>query len=239
MSNVVTEDDEPVDNFFSEREQKLLGDTLETAWRPGVPFLALANVGLFYGEGRKAIVPDFMLALDVTAPPDVWEKGNRSYVVWRYAKPPDLVIEIVSGGEDQDKQAIYESIRVPYYVIHDPCGALSRRAVRVFELRGARYVEVLDPYAVFEPLGLKLTLWDGVYQQLRAVGWLRWRDADGVLLPTGRELAEQERERADQERERADQERERADQERERASQERERAEQLARKLRELGYDPD
>jgi hypothetical protein len=49
-----------------------------------------------------------------------------------------------------------------------------------------------------------------VYQGIEA-RWLRWATLDGMLLPTGEEIADQERIRADQERIRADQERARAD----------------------------
>lgn len=60
-------------------------------------------------------------------------------------------------------------------------------------------------------MNLALVHWDGVYGDVEA-RWLRWATLDGVLLPTGREWAEQERERAEQEREKAEQERIRAEQ---------------------------
>lgn len=50
ISRVVTEDDTPVDNLFSETQQRLLCDCLYSSWsRPDGPqvFLA-ANVGVFY-----------------------------------------------------------------------------------------------------------------------------------------------------------------------------------------------
>jgi len=50
MAKLVTEDDTPVDNIFSERQQRLLTEPLyATAQFPGGerPFIALANVGLF------------------------------------------------------------------------------------------------------------------------------------------------------------------------------------------------
>ncbi len=43
-------------------------------------------------------------------------------------------------------------------------------------------------------LGLKL--WSGEFEGRRA-SWLRWCDKDGVILPTGQELAAQERARAE------------------------------------------
>jgi hypothetical protein len=54
-------------------------------------------------------------------------------------------------------------------------------------------------------------------------GWLRWLTAEGVVLPTPRELAEQERQRAVQEHQRAEQAHRQATEALERAAQ----AEQL------------
>jgi hypothetical protein len=46
-------------------------------------------------------------------------------------------------------------------------------------------------------LGLELGIWQGQYQNLE-LPWLRWWDAQGNLLLTGQERAEQERQRAEQ-----------------------------------------
>jgi hypothetical protein len=90
-----------------------------------------------------------------------------------------------------------------------------------------------------------LLLWDGTFEG-KSDTWLRWTDAHGVIIPTGRERAEQERlraeqehQRAEQERQRAEQEHQRAEQERQRAEQERQRAERLAALLRRAGIDPE
>ena len=64
---------------------------------------------------------------------------------------------------------------------------------------------------------LGLCLWEGVYENKREV-WLRWCDADGNIILTGIERAEQER------------------QAKEVALQ---RAEKLAQQLRALGVDPE
>jgi ribosomal protein L14E/L6E/L27E len=60
-------------------------------------------------------------------------------------------------------------------------------------------------------------LWEGEYEGVKAV-WLRWCDQEGIVIPTGAELAEAERQRAEAERA---------------------RAERLAARLRALGIDPD
>src|SRR5208282_1920376 len=78
VDHLVTEDDTPVDNVFSEKQQRLLTESLHTSWPgpgEGRPFVAMANVGLFYGIRLPAVVPDVLLSLDVALPLDVWPKN--------------------------------------------------------------------------------------------------------------------------------------------------------------------
>jgi Uma2 family endonuclease len=247
VDDLITEDDTPVDNIFSEKQQRLLTESLYSSWAgpgEGRPFVVLANVGLFYGMYEPPLVPDVMLSLDVRLPSDPLFKRNRSYFIWEYGKQPDVVIEVVSnqkGGELSDKMREYERIRILYYVVFDPFEELGRIPFRLYELHVGNYVQRADGW--LEEIGLGLKLWQGAYEGVEAQ-WLRWSDRDGMLIPSGSERADQEHERADQEHERAEQEhqraeleRERAEQERERADQERERAERLAARLRELGID--
>jgi hypothetical protein len=68
VGHLVTEDDRPVDNIFSEKQQRLLTEPLYNSpgWvGEGRSFLALANVGLFYAIRQPPYVPDMMLSLDV------------------------------------------------------------------------------------------------------------------------------------------------------------------------------
>ncbi len=131
VESLVTEDDTPVDNFFSEKQQRLLTEPLFSSWQgPGKeqPFVAMANVGLFYALRRPPVVPDVLLSLGVQLPADIHLKHNRSYFIWEYGgKAPEVVIEIVSnreGGEDTNKLATYAEIGIRYYVIFDPDGML-------------------------------------------------------------------------------------------------------------------
>ena len=141
----VTEDDAPVDNFFSEKQQRLLTEPLysaRTAERLGRPLLAAANVGVFYGEGQPAIVPDALVSLDVALAADLWPKANRSYFIWRFGKPPDAVVEIVSnreGGELERKRERYARLGVAYYVVFDPQRMLGEEILQCYELRGRTY----------------------------------------------------------------------------------------------------
>ena len=139
LDHVVTEDDVPVDNIFSEKQQRLLTEPLYSSWDPGRLFLATANVGLFYAVRQPPLVPDMLLSLDVEIPGDWLAKEHRSYFLWEFGKAPEAVVEIVSnteGGETTDKMLKYAQIGILYYVIHDPFEA---RAVRALEsLRAAR-----------------------------------------------------------------------------------------------------
>ena len=84
---LITEDDTPVDNLLSEKQQRLLTEPLYSAWAgPGAGrlFLAAANVGVFAQARNPAIVPDMFLSLDVQVADNWWEKGHRSYFVWEF-----------------------------------------------------------------------------------------------------------------------------------------------------------
>ena len=256
MENLVTEDDTPVDNILSEKQQRLLTEPLYGAWSgpdqhaPGHRgFLALANVGLFYALRQPPLVPDIMLALDVPGPgPDLSQKANRSYFIWvQDGKPPMVVVEVVSnqeGGEDGDKLRKYETIGVPYYVIFDPWRLLSDRVLRIYRFAGTGNGYIEQVGGLLDAVGLGLSLWQGEYESTEAL-WLRWTDRDGRLIPTGAELARREQQRATEAEQRAEEERQRAEEERQRAEesarqaeQERQRAERLAARLRELGVEP-
>ncbi|HRJ43192.1 MAG TPA: Uma2 family endonuclease [Caldilineaceae bacterium] len=241
VSHLVTEDDTPVDNLFSERQMALLRETLYTSWDgPGAgrTFVAMAKIAVYATNFTPPLVPDLLLSLDVTPPDEPMLKEHRSYFLWLYGKPPEVVVEIVSnrkGGELSNKLLDYARLGVAYYIVYDNEGEISEEPLRIFTRQGARYIESTERWLAEVELGV--TIWRGVYNGM--VGdWLRWVDKSGVLLSTGSEAKAQERQRAEQERQRAEQERQRAEQERQRAGQERRRADALAAKLQELGIDP-
>ena len=242
---VVTEDDQPVDNLFSAKQQTLLKRPLYASWTPPagkhqIPgqkraFLADSDIGVFFAIDRPPRAPDFFLSLDVRPRDDWYEKRNRSYFVWEFGKPPDVVVEIVSnteGGELDYKLDDYAEMGARYYVVFDPQRKLKEmegQVLQVYELIGLSY-RLRDDFALPD-LGLSLTLWLGVFEGKEDT-WLRWRDDQGAVIPTGEERAAQEAARADQEvagRRQAE----------ERARIEAERAARLAEKLRALGVDPE
>jgi Uma2 family endonuclease len=197
LDNIVTEDDTPKDNMFSEKQQRLLTEPLYSSWNPGRAFLATANVGLFYAVRQPPLVPDALLSLDVEVPGDWLAKEHRSYFIWEFNKLPEVVVEIVSnteGGETTHKMLKYALIGIPYYAIHDPALAVQTEPLRVYVLRDKTY-EPCSP-AWLPDLGLGLTLWQGRFENWDTL-WLRWCDRDGQVIPTGSERAEQEKLRAD------------------------------------------
>lgn len=230
-SHLITEDDEPVDNIFSEKQQRLLTEPLYTSWAgPGDdrPFLVTANVGLFMVNQNPAIVPDVLLSLDVVMPEDWLAMEGRSYAVWQHGKTPDLVLEIVSnkkGDELGGKLKKYEQMRVPIYVVFDPDLQIQDELLAVYLLNGFGYRKA--DTRRFPEIGLCLSLWDGEFEGRRAL-WLRWADLDGTLIPTG-----------DEQRVRAERERARAEREKARAEQEKARADRFAAQLRAAGIEPD
>jgi Uma2 family endonuclease len=224
VSNLVTENDTPVDNLFSEKEQRLLTSSLYSSWQ-GRTFLSSSNVGIFHSTEAPPIVPDVFVSLNVQPPENWWEKRNRSYFVWKFGKPPELVVEIVSNREGEelgDKLNIYAQIRVIFYIVHDQIRQLSDSPLRVFELRGMRYFEISENW--LEQVDLGVTLWEGEFEG-RQDTWLRWCDRQGNILPTGDERNWQAEQRATEAEHRA--------------SEAERRAQLLAEQLRNLGINPD
>ena len=214
VENLVTEDAEPVDNFISEKQQRLLTETLYSSWHPASDekqsneprrFLAAANVGVFFSVYEPPLVPDVFISLDVTAPADLLAKRSRSYLLWEFGKVPEVVVEIVSnkeGGELDHKLKAYARKGIYYYVIFDPMRLLSEDVLRVYEPGLLNHYRRREDFRLPD-IGLGLTLRQGEFEGTNAE-WLRWTDENENLLLTGTE-----------------------------------RADRLAAKLRELGVDPN
>src|SRR5207249_2247748 len=130
----------------------------------GRPFMALANVGLFYAPGMPHLVPDVMLSLDVKGG-ELSIREHRSYFVWVLEKSPDVAIEIVSdkqGGETTHKLKSYARMGVSYYVVFDPDERLGSGILQGYGLREGEYVPVAPSF--LPTVGLGLTLWQGKYE---------------------------------------------------------------------------
>jgi Uma2 family endonuclease len=180
-------------------------------------------------DGCKA--PDWFLVPGV--PPMLEVACRRSYVLWREAVKPLIVIEYVSGdGSEERDQTPYrgkfwvyeQGISASYYVIFDA----ARNEVEVHKLDGGRYRRIeknaAGRYAI-EPLGIELGIWEGKYRGME-LPWLRvWDAATGKMILLSEERAEVAEAGLDETRRLLDE--------------ETERSRRLAEKLRQLGVDPD
>jgi Uma2 family endonuclease len=189
-SQIVQEDDTPLDSFINEKQQRLLTEVLSGyQLNDGIPFIVAANVGIFRNVRLPAIVPDVFLSLNVTVPDDWQNRDIRSYLLWEFGKPPEIAIEIVSptpGNELGSKLTDYALMGVMYYVVYDPLGELSDSPLQIFQLQAGRYVTKTDLW--FPLVGLGLTLWQGIFESMNCT-WLRWCDVQGNVIPTVEELA--------------------------------------------------
>jgi hypothetical protein len=156
ISDLVIEDDEPVDSILSKKLQRLLTGALYTSFQPKaedtgelIPFLATANVGLFYALKLPPLMPDVTLSLEVAPPASFERKEDRTYLVWEMGKPPDVVIEIVSkrkGEELGRKRKDYARAGVSYYAVYDRTAGVASPLRQLRELQGS-------PLALFQRRG--------------------------------------------------------------------------------------
>lgn len=254
ISHLVIEDDTPVDNFYSAQQQRLLVDSLCSSKVLPQPFIAEANVGLFYQLKGDPIVPDFLLSLGVQRAANYSQRSDRTYLVWEFGKVPEVCIEVVSNragdeltlsrksqrqGKTLCKKDRYTQIGVPYYVVFDPLQQLQGEAemngalLRVWAITAQGYRELTSAAGIstvgesvwLESVGLGLTLWEGSFEEEVTRLWLRWCNAQGQVFPTGAEGQALERQRAEVEHQRAEV--------------EHQRAERMAAYLRSQGIDPD
>lgn len=165
---------------------------------------------------RGAISPDWYYVPNV--PPTLDGEMCRSYVMWQEFVSPLIIIEFVSetaGGErdrtpETGKFWIYEKrIRPAFYAIYD----VKQGMVDAYHLVEDTFQPIAPNERKHFPIprmGVELGIWRGEYKGVK-LPWLRWWNAEGTLLPTPEERADQETQRA----------------------------EKLAAKLRELGINPD
>jgi Uma2 family endonuclease len=171
---------------------------------------------------KGAEAPDWFYVPNV--PPTLDGKLRRSYVLWQEIVSPSIVLEFVSGDGKAERDRtpykgkfwIYEqAIRVPFYGIYE----VEKADVEVYHLVDGRYSPLTANergHYTIPLMAVELGIWEGTYQNA-TLPWLRWWDADGNLLPTGEEKAEQAESLL---------------------AQEKLRAERLAERLQAMGIDP-
>jgi Uma2 family endonuclease len=193
--SLITEDDTPVDNFYCEKQLRLLPESLKSSWNRKEPYIVAADVGIYEHPPDKVIVPDVFLSLDVQYAEDIWKKRNRCYMIGIFGKPPELVIEVVSnktGEENTTKLKRYEKIGIKYYVIFDPCHHILKSSIiQVYKLTGGLYKlysEDVNECIWFNDLNVGMKVQKGIFEEMNA-DWLRWCDDHGNILLTGFERA--------------------------------------------------
>jgi Uma2 family endonuclease len=218
--SLVTEDDEPVDSIFSERQMRLLTDALYTSWKTNRIFMACANVGIYGDPPTVPIVPDVFLSMDVKPADDIWKKKNRCYMIDVFGKPPEVVIEVVSntvGNERTSKIQFYASLGIKYYVIYDPEHHIFKTNLHAYQLKSGKYVafpwkQIQKKGLWFSDLQLGMRIQKDLYQSFDTE-WLVWFDHKGNVLLTGEQKARVETERANAQEQRANAEARRANEE--------------------------
>ncbi|MGH9752483.1 MAG: Uma2 family endonuclease [Blastocatellia bacterium] len=247
MYDLPSEDigDEGMPDEYHPHQAVLLSETFQPATVPSDQVFTAMDLYIYYDSEHPLWQkrPDWFAVLGV---PRLYDGRDlrMSYVVWQEGVAPLIIVELLSEKTQKEdlgqtvreeggaptKWEVYERVlQAPYYVI------FSRIAdrLRVFKLKGGSYTEEIghgDRLWIPEA-GLWLGVWRGVYKEAERL-WLRWYDAQGALIPTNAERAEQERQRAEQERQRAEQ-------ARIELACERERSKRLAEMLRRMGKDPD
>ncbi|MGB3514368.1 MAG: Uma2 family endonuclease [Microcoleaceae cyanobacterium] len=114
-TNMILEDDTPLDSFIDEKQQRILTTVFYSSAEIPInaPFIVGANLGLFSHVGDSGIVPDVFLSLNIPGGEQWWERNVRSYLFWEFGKSPDIVIEIVSptpGNELGSKLTSYAQL---------------------------------------------------------------------------------------------------------------------------------
>jgi Uma2 family endonuclease len=178
--------------------------SLKLHWADRSGYFVGGNMVVHYDPSNKRCLRglDFFLVLDVE------DRKRKSWVVWQEGmRFPDVIIELLSDTtrkvDKGEKKELYAQLfRTPEYYLYDP---FSQEFIG-YHLHGRHYQEVRQDaeQKIFSAVA-------GLYLGVRD-GWLRWLTADGIVVPTPVEWAEQEHQRAEQEHQRAEQERQRAEQ---------------------------
>jgi Uma2 family endonuclease len=232
-----------VKNFQEHPQSLLLTDSIRPTLQqlhPDGQYAIGQDSGIYWRSTeppeRGAESPDWFYVPNV--PPLLDGQFRRSYVMWKEYVAPLIVLEFVSGNgsEERDRTSagfltanqeeelskpgkfwVYEqAIRVPFYGIYE----VKKASIEMYQLIQGRYtlMSVNDRgHYEIPAMGVELGIWQGTYGGCNAP-WMRWWDAQGNLLLTGEERAEQEHQRAEQEHQ---------------------RAERYAERLRQMGINPD
>ncbi|MBC8123255.1 MAG: Uma2 family endonuclease [Gemmatimonadaceae bacterium] len=194
-----------MESDWHRKQMQVLIESLESHWRDRQDFYCSGNLTIYYSLTQRKSEdfrgPDFFVVLGCE------RRERRSWTVWQEGgRSPNVIVEILSESTAEidrglKKQIYQDVLRVPEYFWFDPkslelCG---------FHITEGQYV-LLETSAPGWLWSAQLELYFGIHQ-----GRLRLITADGTVIPTPMERAEQ----AEQ------------------------RVERLAQRLREQGVDPN
>ncbi|MFM7528994.1 MAG: Uma2 family endonuclease [Nodosilinea sp.] len=192
-------DEPPLESDFHRDQIDLLIRILRWWWRDRNDVYISGNLTVYYNQEqlktRDFRGPDFFVVLGTE------KKDRKSWVVWgEQGRYPNLILEILSDSTKRVdkglKKDLYQgTFRTPDYFWFDP---------NTLEFKGFHLVDGI--YQEIQPTdqgwlwSQQLELYLGLFEQK-----LRFFTAQGELIPSPEERAEQERQRAEQERQRAEQ----------------------------------
>ena len=221
MDDLPSEDpEEPgLPDEYHDLQPQLLSRTLRLSRYSSQELYTASDLNLYYDLDHPLWHkrPDWFVAVGV---PRLYEgkRDRASYVMWQEKVSPAVIVELLSPGTESEdlgrfaprptleppspntpaKFQVYEQIlKVPHYVV------FNRRdsSLRYFRLSGGAYQEQrvaeTNPRIWIPELAIGLAIWQGVFEGLPQ-DWLRWCDADGMLLPTDTEAALQREAEAQQ-----------------------------------------
>ena len=206
--------------------------SLEWLWRERTDFFIGANLSIYFKteqlKHKTMVGPDLFVVTGTDRRP------RQSWAVWKEGKFPDLIVELLSDSTEKNdrtaKKEIYQNqFHTPEYFWFSPITL----EFEGFQLIGARYQSIPaneHGHRWSEVLGLFL----GIENRQ-----LRFFSADGTLVHTPEEAAQQAIQRAEAETQRAESEAQRAIVEQNRADAEARRVQKLMEQLRALGVEPE
>jgi len=245
-------DETPVDNELQNHIPNILLSLLAEIWADRDDWFWGVDMGIYYEpnieepEKSKCIVPDGFLALGV--PRNTGEGGRLSYLLWHEKALPILALEVVSkkyNGEYDLKLAKYEELGILYYVAYNSTTGRKiykkHQSLEVYKLINGKY-ELMPSVALLQQEGGGQMVWIpeielGIGCEQNVLDnwsreWVYWYDRDGMRYPTAQERASRAEERASRAEAIATQAR-LANQQVE------QKAQRLAKKLKEMGIEPD
>ncbi len=204
-----------VKNFQEHPQSLILTDSIAPVLQrlhPDGQFAIGQDCGVYWREvdppEKGAEAPDWFYVPHV--PPLVNGQIRRSYVLWREYITPVIALELASGDGSEERDAtplsrsdtrlsgkpgkfwVYEQVmRIPYYGIY----VVNQGELEVYHLVDTAYQQMLPNergHYPIAPMQVELGVWHGPFMNQPEQPWLRWWDATGNLLLTGREQAEQE-----------------------------------------------